>query len=88
MNSSLSPLLTSTVTHGMVPVPLGLHLAEGAAVLVLPLEWLAKGAGAAPKARHRFASEDLIGCYEGDGKAATNGAARSRLRQRAQRPVL
>lgn len=90
MKTSAPPLLTSTVAHGVVPVPSGLNLADGATVLVVPLEWLATAAGSAqvprpsPKIRHRFASEDMIGCFEGDGKAATSSAARSRLRQRAQ----
>lgn len=77
----------------MVPMPRGLNLPEGAAVLVLPLEWLTSAdvpveRHPTSKAKHRFASEDLIGCHEGDGKAATNFAARSKLRQRAQRPDL
>jgi len=34
---------------------------------------------------HKFASEDLVGMYEGEGLAADNQAARLRLRAKAGR---
>jgi predicted DNA-binding protein len=33
------------------------------------------------KLKHKFASEDLIGCYEGDGRPATNAVVREKMRQ-------
>ena len=36
----------------------------------------------APASKHVFASEDLIGCYQGSGAAATNAVVRKRLKQR------
>jgi hypothetical protein len=77
----------------MVPMPRGLKLAEGTAVIVLPLDWLATASMQShvrtkSKVQHRFASEDLIGCNEGDGKSATNDAARSRLSKRTRQQPL
>ena len=34
------------------------------------------------KSSHGFASSDLAGMYEGNGKAATNQETRSRMRQK------
>jgi predicted DNA-binding protein len=36
-----------------------------------------------PAPAHVFASEDLVGYYEGDGIAATNAVVREQVRQRA-----
>ena len=33
--------------------------------------------------KHKFASEDLIGCYEGDGRSATNTVVREKMRRHA-----
>ena len=35
------------------------------------------------KPTHKFASEDLIGCYEGDGRSATNTVVREKMRGHA-----
>jgi len=34
---------------------------------------------------HKFASEDLVGMYEGSGRSATNAASRRHLRKRAEK---
>lgn len=33
------------------------------------------------KPKHKFASEDLIGCCVGDGRSATNSVVREKMRQ-------
>ena len=38
---------------------------------------------AAPRAGHHFASEDLVGIYEGSGHTADHSMVRSRLRAKA-----
>jgi len=35
------------------------------------------------KPKHKFASEDLIGCYAGDGRSATNDVVRAKMREHA-----
>lgn len=76
--------MLSAVSRGVVPLPTGRRLSDGTKVLILPVEWLeelAEAPGTAKK--HKFASEALIGCHEGDGVAATNATVRERLRRKA-----
>lgn len=80
-------MLKSAVSGGFVPLPQGLSLADGAEVLVLPLSWLGGDQGdkmrtMKTKSRPSFASEDLVGCYEGSGIAATNAQVRARLQKK------
>ena len=35
-----------------------------------------------PEPKRKFASEDLIGCYKGSGKPATNAVVRGMMKQR------
>jgi hypothetical protein len=61
---------------------LGLDRAKYVRMLVE--EDLAVGGEMGGSGVRRFASEDLAGMYVGDGCAATNAAARERLRGRAR----
>lgn len=81
--------MLSAVSRGVVPLPSGRRLSDGTKVLILPVEWLeglAEAPGAAKKSsgvKHKFASDALIGCHEGDGVSATNATVRERLRRKA-----
>lgn len=80
-------MLKSAVLGGQVPLPGGLALPDGTEVLVLPMAWLSaatapKGTARKAKSHSRFASEDLVGCHEGDGRTATNAAVRAALRKK------
>lgn len=91
MKTSPSLMLKSAVLGGQVPLPGGLPLPDGTEVLILPMSWLSAETGpkgnagkSRAKTRTRFVSEDLVGCHEGDGRAATNAAVRAMLRKKKQ----
>jgi hypothetical protein len=88
MKPKLNSPLMSKVAGRAVHLPIGTALAEGTEVLIVPVEWLRQSAAEAPqsasKTRHRFASEDLIGCYEGIGRSATNAEVKARLSKKRQ----
>lgn len=80
--------MLSAVRRGVVPLPSGRRLSDGTKVLILPVEWL-EGLAETPEAtkrlpapKHKFASEALVGCHDGDGVAATNATVRERLRRK------
>lgn len=83
-------VIEGEVAGGTVRLERGALLREGARVLVMPLDWLKATLTPRPprtrtvNARRKFNSEDLVGCHQGDGKAATNTAVRERLRKEAR----
>ncbi|MDP1588307.1 MAG: hypothetical protein Q8M07_11220 [Prosthecobacter sp.] len=72
--------MTSAVAGGVIPLPQGFRLADGAEVLILPLDWMRAPKPRAVTRGKKFVSEDLVGCHKGNGRAATNMAVRERLR--------
>ncbi len=85
MRAALAKQYEGIVSGRVVRLARGARLREGMRVRIVLLE---PPPPAAPKkpgrtaARHRFASEDLVGCHVGDGQAASNAAARARLARR------
>ena len=83
-------VIQGEVAGGTVRLERGALLRDGARVLVMPLDWLKATLTPRPprkravKARRKFHSEDLVGCHERDGRAATNAAVRERLRKKAR----